>query len=61
MTKTNRELATDLTIAVVKARAEIISSYGEGNEGAKQNQLNSALGDTAITTTFEKIYKSINK
>jgi len=59
MAKTDKELAVELTIAVVKAKADIITSI-QDNNSAKQTQLATALSDAVTTETFNQIYQAIN-
>lgn len=58
MTKTNKELAIEMTMAVVEARAKVVASI-DGNNTAIQNQLESLFSDNAIVNTFEEIYKTV--
>ncbi|MEA0556441.1 hypothetical protein U1P98_22950 [Lysinibacillus irui] len=59
MAKTDKELAVELTIAVVKAKADIITSI-QDNNSAKQTQLATTLSDAVTTATFNQIYQAIN-
>ncbi len=56
--KTDTELAVELTIAVVKARADIISSIE--HNATRLNKLDSTLSDAVTTATFNQIYQAIN-
>lgn len=57
MAKTDKELAVELTIALVKAKADIIAS---NNNSTKQTQLATTLSDAVTTATFNQIYQAIN-
>lgn len=61
MAKTNRELATELTVAVIKAKADIISSMSENSITIRENLINTTLSDENIADTFSKFYKTINE
>jgi hypothetical protein len=57
--KSDKELATELTIAVIKARAEIIGSIDAENIVAKKNNTNELLNDSVVTDLFNKIHAAI--
>jgi hypothetical protein len=58
--KSNRELATELTMSVVKAKANIICSI-EGNNQTKTKLMEELLNDSQITETFNKVYATISE
>lgn len=57
--RTDKELAVELTVAVLKARADVIVSI-EGNNSATQHQLTTVLNDAQATETFNQIYEAIS-
>ncbi len=59
ISKTDKELATELTIAVIKAKADIISSIDANM--VKDNKVKEWLNDSQITQTFNKIYATITE
>lgn len=54
--KTSKELAIELTTAVVKARADVIATIEHG--GTKIQQLETQLNTSEILDIFEKAYSS---
>ena len=61
MAKTDKELATELTMAVIKAKADIISSISENSITVRENLINTELTDENIANTFSKFYTTINE
>lgn len=59
--KADKDLAIELTIAVVKARADIISSMEAGSINAKRTNMNDYLSDEKVTETFDRIYATLSE
>ena len=56
-TKTDKELAIDLTIELIKVRGNVIASIDDPL--AKSNKINDWLKTSEVKRTFEEIYSTI--